>query len=237
MAKVFQIVNNMCYWLTPYTSVSDTTGKYPADCIFVEAPDYVHESWGYRDTDDDGNPITGDDRFIKPTPPEGFVYDDETGTFYPEDEIPRMLERIQDSKQSENKARFAEYLDSHPLSWIDGKVYGCSIEDQTEIQLNISQYQIQVAAGVENPVLEWHAQHEACTPWTLENLSALVLAIADHVYPWFQVMNKYKEQIYTATTKEEVAAIELIYKDPDETTDSTTDSTEATTDEASKEDA
>lgn len=226
MAKVFQIVNDKCNWLTPYTSLGEVIGKYPSDCIFVEAPDYVFESWGYRLTDDDGNPVYGDDRFIKPIPPEGYVYDDDTGEFVPQEEFPRLLAKVQDAKQNENKAKFAEYLGSHPLTWTDGKVYGCSMEDQNEIQLNLSQYQIQVAAGVESPVLEWHAQHEACTTWTLENLSALVLAITAHVYPWFRLMNKYKDQIYSATTKEDVLAISIVYEDSNDSETKTDDSNE-----------
>lgn len=216
MAKVFQIVNGMCYWQTPYSSVDETVGRYPADCIFVEAPDYVNESWGFQDKDAEGNPITGDDRFIKPTPPEGWVYDDETGTFYPEADIPVMLERAQEAKQAENKAMLADFLNTHPLTYIDGKTYGVTMEDQTEMQLNISQYQIQVAAGVENPILEWHAIHEACVAWSLEDLSTLALAVSAHVYPWFRKMQEYKERIYACTDRAEVMAIELVYKTEEE---------------------
>lgn len=211
--KVFQILNNICYWQTPYRTVAETIGKYPADVKFVEAPDYVHESWGYQEEDADGNPITGDDRFIKPTPPEGWEYDEESGTFYPVDQLPVMLAEAQEQKQNENKMRFAEYLKKHPLTWTDGKTYGVTLEDQQEIELNLSQYQLQVQAGIENPVLEWHAQHEACKPWTVENLTALAIAISQYVYPWFQKMNLYKEQIYSAETREEVYAIDLVYEE------------------------
>lgn len=50
--------------------------------VFVDAPDYVFESWGFDETKE------GDARFIKPTPPEGWEYDDATGTFYPSGELP-----------------------------------------------------------------------------------------------------------------------------------------------------
>lgn len=71
--KIFQIVNGFCHWATPYISLEQVKGKYPPDVLFVEAPDCVFEGWGY----DDGN-------FIKPEPPDGFLYDEETGTFYSE---------------------------------------------------------------------------------------------------------------------------------------------------------
>ena len=42
----------------------------------VIAPDYVFEGWGYDVTQ------KGEKRFIKPECPEGFKYDEKTGTFY-----------------------------------------------------------------------------------------------------------------------------------------------------------
>ena len=79
--KIFQIVDNFCYYdaTAVHPTLADTEGKYPPDILFVEAPDKVFEGWGY-------NPdAEGDARFIKPTPPEGWLYDDATGTFYPAD--------------------------------------------------------------------------------------------------------------------------------------------------------
>lgn len=210
--KIIQVVNGKCAWITPFKTVAETIGKYPRGLIFVEAPDYVNELWGFKDVDDDGNLIVGDERFIKPVPDEGYFYDDETGKIYPNSEFSTVLKREQDKKQAENKILFAEFLSNHPLTWTDGKKYGVTMEDQTEIQLNISQYEIQVQAGIENPVLEWHAISEACTAWTIENLSALVLAISNHIYPWFRKMQEYKTQIYACTTIEDIRKIDISYK-------------------------
>lgn len=79
--KIFQILDGICYYdATPvHPTLADTVGKYPTSVIFIEAPDYVFEHWGYDETK------TGDERFVKPTPPEGWYYDDETGTFKPID--------------------------------------------------------------------------------------------------------------------------------------------------------
>ena len=76
--KIFQIVNNICYYdATPvHPTLKSTEGKYPPDVLFVEAPDKVHEGWGYDATQ------VGDARFIQPTPPAGWQYDEDTGTFY-----------------------------------------------------------------------------------------------------------------------------------------------------------
>ena len=211
--KIFQIVNGFCHWQTPFQSLDETRG-FPKDCIFVEAPDYVNEQWGFDDTKE------GDERFVHPEPPEGWAYDEDTGTFYPLSDLPRMLEEAQNAKQNENKSLLAKFLEDHPLTWIDGKTYGVTMEDQSEIQLNISQYQVQCAAKEAGqditPVLDWHALHEACTPWTLENLSVLVMAISNFVYPWFQKMNEYKAQIYACTDRAAVRAITFDYRTEEE---------------------
>lgn len=77
--KIFQIYGGICYYdaTAVHPTLDSTVGKYPPDVQFVEAPDYVFENWGYDSTK------SGDDRFIKPTPPEGWYYDDETGSFKP----------------------------------------------------------------------------------------------------------------------------------------------------------
>lgn len=137
------------------------------------------------------------------------VYNTETGEF----EYRYSLEETQLMKQEENKIAFATYLSTHPLTWVDGKQYGITEQDQAEISLNINQYQIAVQAGVENPTLEWHAKKEECSPWTLEQLAALSLAISNTVYPKYHLMQKYKTAIYSATTIEEINAIELIYEE------------------------
>ena len=206
MAKIFQIVNGMCHWLTPFKSLGETENKFPADCLFVEAPDYVHESWGYQDKD-------GDDRFIKPTPPEGWLYDDETGTYYPEEEAVNSLENAKLCKQDENKRLFSEYLSKNPINWIDGKNYGVTLEDQTEIQFNLSQYKLQIEAGVENPVLEWHAVKESCVAWTHEDLTNLLLAINEYIYPHFKKMNEYKDMIFNSESITELNNITIAFSE------------------------
>ena len=213
MAKIFQIVNGMCHWLTPFKSLGETVNKFPADCLFVEAPDYVHESWGYQDKDAEGNEIIGDDRFIKPTPPEGWLYDDETGTFYPEEEAANRLENAKLHKQEENKRLFAEFLRQNPINWINGKNYGVTLEDQTEIQFNLTQYKLQIEAGVDNPTLEWHAVKESCVEWSYEDLTNLLLAINEYIYPYFKKMNEYKEKIFNAESITEVNDIVITFNE------------------------
>lgn len=81
--KVFEVRNNFMFsHYAQYATVEEARQHYASNLEFVGAPDYVFEGWGY-DPDE-----TGDARFIKPTPPEGWLYDDETGTFYRDGELP-----------------------------------------------------------------------------------------------------------------------------------------------------
>ena len=86
--KVFQINHNYCYneVTAKFPTVAATVGRFPPSVLFVEAPDYVREGWGYDASKE------GDERFLQPQPPEGWLYDIETGTFYPEGEKPPKIE-------------------------------------------------------------------------------------------------------------------------------------------------
>ena len=82
--KVFQIVDDICHWdATPeFPDIESTKGLFAKNVLFVEAPDYVHEGWGFD------KEAEGDARFIHPVPPEGWLYDFETGTFYRDPSLP-----------------------------------------------------------------------------------------------------------------------------------------------------
>ena len=136
-----------------------------------------------------------------------YKFDNETQSFV----YRYTLDEAKELKQEKNKLLFAEYLASHPLTWTDGKEYGVTMEDQSEISLNLSQYQLAIQAGVESPTLEWHARHEECQPWTLENLVALSMSISAAVYPMYRKMQQYKISIYGATSLKELEQVELNY--------------------------
>ena len=216
--KVFQILNGRCHWQTPFQSLAETVGRFPADCLFVEAPDYVNEQWGFDETE------IGDDRFIKPVPPEGFIYDDETGQMYPIEMLGQLLDEAKAAKQNENNAKLADYLDTHPLTWSDGKEYGVTMEDQNEIAMNLLSYEMAVQANqaalsanpeatVIEPVLEWHARHEACVPWTYENMVLLSITIRQYIYQWYTLNQAYKTRIYSRESVKDVQAIDIQYTD------------------------
>lgn len=77
--KIFQIISALCWWDATATvhSLDEAKEMFPPDCLFVEAPDYVFEGWGYDEHE------KGDARFIRPEVPDGYEYDEGTGTFAP----------------------------------------------------------------------------------------------------------------------------------------------------------
>ena len=120
------------------------------------------------------------------------------------------LDTLRAAKQEQNKRALADWLAAHPLTWTDGNVYGVTEEDQNEMAINLAQYQLAVAA--EQPaVLEWHAQKKQCHTFTIEQYTALSLAIAAYVYPYRRYQEQVKAAIYTAESEAEIHAIEIDY--------------------------
>lgn len=117
----------------------------------------------------------------------------------------------QQRKQNENNGLLAAYLKDHPIQWKDGKYYGVTQEDQSEISLNLMQYQLATAAGFSTS-LEWHALHEQCRSFTVEELSALALSISAYVYPLVRYNQSIKTTIYATTTAEELEKIVIDYE-------------------------
>ena len=66
--KYFKVVKNFIF--EEIFNLEKEIGNF-----VVIAPDYVFEGWGFDITQ------KGENRFIKPECPEGFKYDEKTGTF------------------------------------------------------------------------------------------------------------------------------------------------------------
>ncbi len=120
------------------------------------------------------------------------------------------LDALRAAKQEVNKAALADWLAAHPLTWTDGKTYGVTEQDQTEMAINLAQYQLAAAAG-QPAALEWHAQKQQCHTFTIEEYTALSLAIAAYVYPYRRYQEQVKAAIYAAESEAEIGAIEIDY--------------------------
>lgn len=120
------------------------------------------------------------------------------------------LDALRAAKQEQNKKALADWLAAHPLTWTDGKVYGVTEQDQTEMAINLAQYQLAAAAG-QPAVLEWHAQKQQCHTFTIDEYTALSLAIAAYVYPYRRYQEQVKAAIYAVESEAEIGAIKIDY--------------------------
>ena len=117
------------------------------------------------------------------------------------------LAEIQKLRQEQNKNALAQFLETASVSF-NGKEYGVTEADQNEMQAMVMQYKMLSQAGVETE-LQWHAKHEECEVFSLEQMVALAAAVKSFVLPHMNKMQAIKAQIYQATTKEEVLEIEI----------------------------
>lgn len=121
------------------------------------------------------------------------------------------LEEYKDKCQAENKEALAEFLKNNPILWTDGLYYGVTQEDQNEMSLDFTTYQLKKNMGDINWNLQWHSIKSDCRDFTEEEFLGLMNAIIEFVYPYRQLEMKYKEAIYSATSKEEVKEVEINY--------------------------
>ena len=197
-------VVQLCRWQVTYQSL----GQEATECVPTEAEaDALVQLYGGTKnaldtaTDEWVDGITVPETSIRPkTDAEAIIAQGKEAYF----------ERIRTQKQDANKAALSEWLTTHPLLWTDGKTYGTTQEDQSEMALNLMQYQATVQAGLSS-TLEWHAQKESCRAFEPEEFISLSLAIAAYVYPYLRYQESVKEKIYSAQTIEEINNVEINY--------------------------
>lgn len=111
---------------------------------------------------------------------------------------------------SSSKIDLANYLESHPLTWIDNKEYNVTAEKQNLLASQIALYQTAKAAG-QDYELHWNSTGGVCTTWTIEELSALALAIGAYVQPLVTYQQSKEIEIMNCTTIEELNNIVIDY--------------------------
>ena len=122
------------------------------------------------------------------------------------------LEEYKEERQLENKAKLAEFLKANPILWTDGLYYGVTQEDQNEMNLDFTTYQLKQTLGDTEWKLQWHSIKSVCRDFTMEEFCGLLNTIIEFVYPYRQLEMQYKEAIYNATTKEEIDAVNIVYQ-------------------------
>ena len=131
-----------------------------------------------------------------------------------EQELPDIsVEELQARKAERvaaSKTALADYLATHPLTWVDGNQYSVTAEKQSLLTAQIALYQTASAAGQAYD-LRWNSTGGECTPWTIENLSALALAIGAYVQPLVSYQQAKELEILACQTIEELEGVVVDY--------------------------
>ena len=109
-----------------------------------------------------------------------------------------------------SKTRLLQHLENNPILFTDGKRYSVTQEKQNLLNNAITVYQMKIQSGLPAE-LKWNATGEECTLWTLEDIVALALAIANYVEPLVTYQQAIEVQIRECTTKEELESIVIDY--------------------------
>lgn len=121
------------------------------------------------------------------------------------------LDDLKEFRQKTNKAELTSFLQNNPILWTDGELYGVTKESQDEMIADKTAYDLKHKSGNTEWKLEWHNQKKARREFSEKEFMGLFNAIIDFVYPFRKLQEKYKEQIFSASTKEQVLAVKFNY--------------------------
>jgi hypothetical protein len=124
--------------------------------------------------------------------------------------IETNIQQIQQDKQEENKQKFNEYLNAHPVTF-NNKQYGTTLEDQLEIALVLSQASAAVSGTDESAKVEWHAKNEVNEDISISDLLALQVAIKEAVAAPYKKMQEYKAAIFDCDSPKELSEMTFKY--------------------------
>jgi hypothetical protein len=123
------------------------------------------------------------------------------------------LYSIQEHKENlihKTKDALQSFLESNPLTFIDGKEYSVTKDKQNLLNNAIAVYQMKVQAGM-TAEIKWNASGEECTVWAIEDVITLALSIAGYVEPLVSKQQALEVAIKNCTTPEELENIVIDY--------------------------
>ena len=122
-----------------------------------------------------------------------------------------QINEYKQNKINESKIKLAEWLNSNPMQFTDGKFYSVTEEKQALLNGNLASYERATKAGIDYP-LKWNSTGDECTEWSYEDLLTLSLSIAAYVAPRVSAQQALEIQIKNCTTMEELESIEIKYE-------------------------
>lgn len=128
-----------------------------------------------------------------------------------EDEINEdRLPNLKYEKILKSKSDLQNYLANNPILWSDGEYYGITSEKQQWLTGKL--VAAQAASSTQQDIdLTWNSVGEVCKPWTLEELTALGLAIEKRVTALVTYQQKKEKAISSASSVSELESITVNY--------------------------
>ena len=120
------------------------------------------------------------------------------------------LDTLKADKIEMSKMMLAEWLESNPMLYTDGKYYSVTAEKQSLLNGNLASYERAKAINVEYP-LKWNSTGSECVSWDYTDLLALSLTIAGYVAPKVSKQQAIELQIKACTTVDELNEIVINY--------------------------
>lgn len=117
---------------------------------------------------------------------------------------------IKADKIAESKQMLADWLETHPYQYTDGKLYSATAEKQALLNGNLASYERAKAVGIEYP-LKWNSTGSECILWDYTDLLTLSIAIAGYVAPKVSKQQELELQIKSCTTVDEINDIAIDY--------------------------
>ena len=124
--------------------------------------------------------------------------------------IEKDVDTFKQEKIDISKQLLAEWLETHPFLYSDGKYYSCTEEKQALLNGNLASYERATQAGIPYP-LKWNSTGDECLDWSYEDLVALSLSIAGYVAPKVSMQQAYELQIKACQSVDEVNEIVISY--------------------------
>ena len=120
------------------------------------------------------------------------------------------LDAIKTDKIENSKTLLAEWLETHPMTYTDGKMYSVTSEKQALLNGNLASYERAKAVGIEYG-LKWNSTGSECVSWDYTDLLTLSLTIAGYVAPKVSKQQELELQIKACKTVDEVNEIVINY--------------------------
>lgn len=111
---------------------------------------------------------------------------------------------------AKTKTDLETYLATHPYTTDDGKQYSVTTEKQNLLSNEIASYQLATAAKQPYQI-KWNTTGSECENFTIEQITALALAINAYVKPMVSYQQAQEVAIRNASTIQDVLGVQVDY--------------------------